>query len=83
MSQSITTSIRLPANIRKQLEKVSRLQNEGKNNVIVTALKSYFEKLNRERLSKDARSQSLLASKKDGDDTSLWEKNLDLDDWKA
>lgn len=83
MAQAVTTSIRLPVSLRKQLEKVSRLKNEGKNSVIIEALINYFKKMEKMGLIKEARRQSLLASKKDKEDPSLWEENLDLDDWKS
>lgn len=82
MSQTITTSIRLPVQLRKQLERFSCLKNEGKNGVIIEALKNYFQKFEKLDLVQEAKRQSLLASKNDKDGSLPWEDNLDIDDWK-
>ena len=82
VAQTITTSIRLPVQLRKQLEMVSRLKNEGKNGMIIEALKNYFQKFEKLDLVQEARRQSLLASKNDKDGSLPWEDNLDIDDWK-
>lgn len=82
MAQAVTTSIRLPVSLRRQLEKVSRLKNEGKNFVIIEALIGYFKQIEKAKLIKEARRQSLLASKKNEGDVAIWEENLDFEDWK-
>lgn len=78
--QSATTSIRLPVDIRKQLERASRRAGSGRNSIVIAALKDYLQKLNSDDLAREARRQSLLAT--ENSEASLWEANLDLEDWK-
>jgi len=80
MSQAITTSIRLPVDLRKKLDQVSRKTEKGKNGIIVEALKDYFEKIQIFSLQSEARKQSLLASRQSNPETLLWEKNIDWED---
>ena len=83
MAHGITTSVRLPVGARKQLERVSRKFNKGKNGIIIEALNDYFHKMRRIALEKEAKTQSLLASGQDIADSAAWEENLDFDDWKS
>lgn len=83
MSQAITTSIRLPYQVRKRLERVSHRFNKGKNGIILDALKDYFQKIEAASFKEEAKRQSLLASRKDREEASIWEDNLDIEDWKS
>lgn len=80
MTQSVTTSIRLPTKLREQLENAAYTLHHGKNWIIVQALEEYLGKLNQKKLIADARKQSLLASQKEEDDA--WESNTDTSGWK-
>jgi len=80
MSQSVTTSIRLPSELRESLEHVAHTLNRGKNWVVINALKEYLQKHNHESLIETARQQSLLASSYEQDD-SVWEENIDDSSW--
>lgn len=83
MTQAITTSIRLPQQIRRELERVSHRLHKGKNGVILDALRDYFDKIEKTSLKQEARRQSVLASNGDQKESFLWEENADFDDWKS
>lgn len=82
MTQAITTSIRLPSQVRKRLERVSHKLSRGKNGVILDALEDYFAKIEAVPFKEEAKRQSLLASGKDKEEAPIWENNLDFEDWK-
>lgn len=79
MPHNITTSIRLPPDLRHQLDSVSRTLHRGKNWIITKALEEYLEKLNQNVLIEEAHRQSLLASK--NDENGDWEQNTDTTGW--
>lgn len=68
---STTTSIRLPDNLKLELEAVSRQLHRGKNWIISEAIRVYLEGLKNPSLRAEARRQSLLASQKEKSDTFL------------
>lgn len=81
MSQGITTSIRLPTKLREDLEQAARSLHRGKNWIIAKALEDYLAKINSSHLAKEARRQSLLASKTDKDEAEIWLQNSDETGW--
>ncbi len=75
-----TTSIRLTAELTKKLERTARALHQGKNWIIKEALEAYLQKLEYSMIEKEARRQSLLASKKLLDDD--WQNETDIEEWK-
>ncbi|MDO8519922.1 MAG: hypothetical protein Q7T11_07165 [Deltaproteobacteria bacterium] len=82
MAQSVTTSIRLPAAVSRQLKRVSGQLKKGKNGIIVDALKDFFNQRTRDSLKQEAARQSLLAGTSSSPADREWEESLDLDEWK-
>lgn len=83
MAQAVTTSIRLPSQIRKRLDQASHRLNKGKNGIILDALSDYFQKMEAASFREEAKLQSLLASRQDNQEGSIWEDNLDFEEWKS
>ncbi len=79
MSDSITTSIRLSARVRRALELRAKKEQRGKNWIINRALEHYLEQGEHDGLVSEARRQSLLASQSDDGD---WSDEADLEQWK-
>jgi predicted DNA-binding protein len=78
---SVTTSIRLDAQLARRLEKTASRLSRGKNWVIARAIEEYLARVNRDDLAAEARRQSLLlarAERRKGDD--FWEENFP--EWK-
>jgi len=78
---SITTSIRLSAELRARLEQVSQSLHRGKNWIINEALEEYLIKLEYDALASEAQRQSLLAGKSDQATDELWQDNTDTSGW--
>lgn len=81
MTQSITTSIRLPLTLRQTLDSASVKLQRGKNWIITEALKRYLDTLNQDAFKKEARRQSLLARKHAHPDDQIWDNTLNIRDW--
>ncbi|WP_041471704.1 hypothetical protein [Rickettsia conorii] len=82
MTKSITTSIRLEINLSKKLEKATYDLHREKSWIISEA---YLKQLENSDLAKEAKRQSLLASKENNPDANLWLKHNEeswLDEWK-
>ncbi|MEI6790322.1 MAG: hypothetical protein WCK42_03975 [Myxococcaceae bacterium] len=77
---STTTSIRLPENLKLELETVSEQLHRGKNWIIAEALRIYLKSLRNPSLEIEARRQSLLVSQQEKSDT-FWEDNADTQGW--
>jgi predicted transcriptional regulator len=78
----ITTSIRLTAELRQQLEEAANTMHRGKNWIITQALEDYFHKLNQQKLILEARRQSLLATQSENDkENNFWQDNTDTSGW--
>lgn len=83
MTETTTTSIRLPIDLKKDLDKAAHILHRGKNWIIVQALEAYLKKVRYSALIKEARRQSLIASKKsEEDELTLWERNHDDAEWR-
>ncbi len=80
ISSGTTTSIRLPPNLRSELEDASQKLHRGKNWLIIKALEGYLANLRKTSLKVEAHRQSLLASQMDGD-TEIWAENTDTSGW--
>ena len=81
MAHTVTTSIRLPPNIRNELEVTSHKIHRGKNWIIIKALEMYLAKVNLKTLADEARRQSILASHTDAKENEDWEDNTDITGW--
>lgn len=77
----ITTSIRLPPQLREELEKAAHTLHRGKNWIVTEALQEYLAKLHHHELAKEARRQSILASRKKRKEDKSWEDNSDTSEW--
>ena len=82
MAHNITTSIRLPLDLRQQLEKASHMLHRGKNWIMTKALEEYLRKLNQNTLAEEAHRQSLLVSQIESKENQNWEQNTDTTGWK-
>jgi predicted transcriptional regulator len=71
---SSTSSIRIPDELKTQLETTARRMKKPKNWIITRALQEYLDRHNREAFLAEARRQSLLASKKKWEDEEYWDK---------
>ena len=79
---SVTSSIRISAELRARLDEAARQLQSGKNRIIIQALEEYLDKVSRQRFLDDARRQSILASAAASDDDDLWLKHADTRGWK-
>lgn len=84
MAASKTTSIRLPAELSRELARRARRTKHGKSWIIREALEQYLLGSASERLREEARRQSLLASEHPNPDEDAWlDRVEDFTDWKA
>lgn len=79
MSDSVTTSLRLDARLRRALERRSRREGRGKSWIINRALENYLMDEKSSTLEDEARRQSLLASKSLSGD---WVEAGEFDQWR-
>lgn len=80
MIPSITTSIRLPAELRQELERAAKKQHRGKNWLIIEAIRAYFKRTNPDTLANEAKQQSILASRRAHPEDEAWEHAIDWED---
>jgi predicted DNA-binding protein len=83
MPTSITTSVRLPKELSRELARKARSTKRGKNWVIKEALELYLLGSSQDTLREEARRQSLLAGKRSPADASWAEQGGDTDGWNA
>ena len=82
MQNNVTTSVRLPVELRDQLEKAAQTMRRGKSWIIVHALEVYLQRMQHDLFLEEARRQSLLAAQKDDEEEMrFWEENSDTTDW--
>ena len=62
MSDTVTTSIRLPVKLRRELEQKARSSKRGMNWIVKEALESYLHPPEETELRSAAQRQSLVAS---------------------
>lgn len=79
MKYGSTTSIRLPPQLKKQLEEASTILHRGKNWIIKEAIEEYLIKHKQILLEEEAHRQSILASQSDKDST--WDEETDTTGW--
>jgi predicted transcriptional regulator len=68
MAKTATTSVRLPIELRRRLEKRASMLRVGRNRVIIEALEQFLQKSMRSDFETEARRQSLLAAQLDRSD---------------
>lgn len=84
MPASKTTSIRLPAELSRELARRARTAKRGKNWVIKEALEQYLFGSANDRLREECRRQSLLVSQRENPDEKAWlDRVEDISEWKA
>lgn len=83
MSRSVTTSVRLTADLRLQLDHAAHRLHRGRNWIVSQALLEYLAKLGESKLVNEAQRQSLLANEADraNKDIEIWDKNQDDSGW--
>ena len=80
--KAITTSFRLPPELRQRLEETARRLGRGKNWIIVQALEEYLTKRDDQTFIEEARHQSLRASSVITPDEAFWENAAETPDWR-
>ena len=83
MPASITTSVRLPHPLRRDLERRARVSNRGKNWIIKEALEQYLYGSAQDELRREARRQSEIASRRTPRDAGWGERGGDTDGWQS
>jgi predicted transcriptional regulator len=78
MSESVTTSVRLSPKLRQALERRAKKEKRGKNWIISRALEDYLGQEKRDSMIAEARRQSLIAARQNGED---WSGDADLAQW--
>jgi predicted transcriptional regulator len=73
MPKTITTSVRLPTDLRRRLEKRAGTLRVGRNRVIIAALERFLASDARADYEAEARRQSLLAAQLDRPDEA-WDR---------
>jgi predicted DNA-binding protein len=82
MSVSITTSVRLPQRLSRELARRAKATKRGKNWVVKEALELYLLGSAHDQLREEARRQSLCARRTPVD--AAWaERGEQVDDWKS
>jgi predicted DNA-binding protein len=81
MVHDVTISIRLPLNLRDELELTSHKLHRGKNWITIKALEAYLSKVNLSTFAEEARRQSKLASSSDTKESTGWVYNSDTSGW--
>jgi predicted DNA-binding protein len=83
MTKSIVTSIRLDWETSEQLKKATHALHRRKNWIIREAIRNYLAQSQVSILAKEARRQSILASKKMTPEEEAWEVGADNTDWEG
>jgi predicted DNA-binding protein len=81
VANSVTSSFRISETLRLRLEATARQLGKRKNWVINRALEEYLTKTHRASLAKEARRQSLLASRVTTADERFWMDEPAAEDW--
>jgi predicted transcriptional regulator len=80
--KSVTSSFRIPEDLRLRLEETARHMKRGKNWIINRALEEYLNQPLRHGFIEEARRQSRLASSAATDDEQFWLERSDAGGWK-
>lgn len=78
MQKSVTTSVRLPRELRRKVERKATKAGCGRNRVIIRALEFYLKEDEQASYETEARHQSQLAAKLDAPDAS-WDQMVESD----
>jgi metal-responsive CopG/Arc/MetJ family transcriptional regulator len=78
MQKSVTTSVRLPRELKRKVERKAASAGCGRNRVIIKALELYLREDEQAAYETEARHQSQLAAKLDTPD-SAWEQMVERD----
>jgi predicted DNA-binding protein len=78
MQKSVTTSVRLPRELRRRVELKATSAGCGRNRVIIEALESYLREDEQAAYDTEARHQSQMATKLDAPD-SAWDQMVERD----
>jgi predicted DNA-binding protein len=78
MQKSVTTSVRLPRELRQRVERRAASAGCGRNRVIIKALESYLLQEDQASYEKEARHQSQLAARLDPPDIA-WDQMVERD----
>ncbi len=81
MDKSVTTSIRFPKGLRERVEREAHKMGRTKNWVIVRAVEDYLGTVDAEARCREARRQSIEASRQTAEESD-WEEAADFRDWK-
>jgi predicted DNA-binding protein len=78
VQKSITTSVRLPRDLKRRIDRKAVSAGRGRNRVIIEALESYLREDGQAEYEAEARRQSQLAVKLDRPD-SAWDEMIERD----
>jgi predicted transcriptional regulator len=78
MPKSVTTSVRLPRELRRKVELKAAAAGCGRNRIIIRALELYVREDEQAAYEAEARHQSQLAAKLDAPD-SAWDRMVERD----
>jgi predicted DNA-binding protein len=78
VQKSVTTSVRLPRELRRKIERKAASAGCGRNRVIIMALEAYLMEDDQAVYETEARHQSTLAAKLDVPDAS-WDHMVERD----
>jgi predicted DNA-binding protein len=78
MQKSVTTSVRLPRELKRKIERKAASAGCGRNRVIIRALESYLGEDEQAAYEIEARHQSRLAAKLDSPDAA-WDNVVERD----
>jgi metal-responsive CopG/Arc/MetJ family transcriptional regulator len=78
MQKAVTTSVRLPRELKRKVERKAASAGCGRNRVIIKALELYLREDEQAAYETEARHQSQLAAKLDVPD-SAWEQMVERD----
>ena len=78
MQKSITTSVRLPRDLKRRIDRKAVSAGSGRNRVIIDALELYLREDDQAVYETEARRQSQLATKLDRPD-SAWDEMVERD----
>jgi predicted DNA-binding protein len=78
MAKSVTTSVRLPQQLRQRVEDKAAAAGCGRNRVIIEALEFYLKEDEQAAYETEAGHQSRLAAKLDSPD-SAWDQMVERD----
>jgi predicted DNA-binding protein len=78
VQKSVTTSVRLPGELKRRVERKAKLAGCGRNRVIIRALEFYLQEDEQAAYETEARNQSQLAAKLDPPDAA-WDRLVEGD----